>query len=279
VTRFVSQLPENAQVGLVVYGHQGSNAEADKAVSCQGIETLYPIGPLNSNRFNQAIQSLQPTGYTPIAATLQQCRNLLSQFPNDNHQNVIYIVSDGIETCDGDPVAEARKLHGSNIQAIVNAIGFDVDNEAQQQLKAVAEAGGGEYFSASNSNDLNQIFNDRTKAIAELAQHRATNQINQACVNAIISSQIGRLNACITTKIATEGADISAELVRSVADQDPKAQYNGYVQDRLIKRHQAIAAWRTRLAENLENQRQVTIGQLQRELDAVNRENEALTGQ
>lgn len=54
-------------------------------------------------------------------------------------------ISDGIETCDGDPIKAVSKLRNHQIDATVNIIGFDVDDEGQQQLKEIAEAGGGEY--------------------------------------------------------------------------------------------------------------------------------------
>src|SRR5690606_21920048 len=66
----------------------------------------------------------------------------------------IYVVSDGIETCGGDPVKAAKELHESEIQAIVNIIGFDVDNAGQRALKKVAEAGGGKYTTVSTGEDL-----------------------------------------------------------------------------------------------------------------------------
>lgn len=60
---------------------------------------------------------------------------------NKPGQNIIYVVSDGIETCDGDSAKEAKELHDSNIKAVVNIIGFDVDSAGQKQLLSVAEAG------------------------------------------------------------------------------------------------------------------------------------------
>ena len=69
-------------------------------------------------------------------------------------ENIIYVVSDGIETCGGDPVKAAKELHQSEIQAIVNIIGFDVDNAGQRALKKVAEAGGGKYTTVNTGEDL-----------------------------------------------------------------------------------------------------------------------------
>jgi len=42
----------------------------------------------------------------------------------ENAKNVVYVVSDGIETCGGDPVKAAEELHTSNIKAVVNISGL-----------------------------------------------------------------------------------------------------------------------------------------------------------
>lgn len=74
---------------------------------------------------------------------------------------MVHLDSDGIETCDADPVTAARRLHDSDIDVVVNVIGFDVDAQAARQLEAVAKTGGGEYLRAASRTDLNRIFNER----------------------------------------------------------------------------------------------------------------------
>ena len=73
----------------------------------------------------------------------------------------MYVVTDGIETCDGDPVASARALHAANVQPIVNIIGFDLDPDAGDQLRQAAEAGGGKFYAARNSAELDQVFKSK----------------------------------------------------------------------------------------------------------------------
>lgn len=72
-------------------------------------------------------------------------------------------MSDGVETCDGDPVTAAQKLQSQNIKAKVNIIGFDVDNEGQEQLKQVANSGGGEYITVDNPTELEVQITEKWK--------------------------------------------------------------------------------------------------------------------
>ncbi len=151
---FVSKLPEGAQVALRVYGHKGSNQKKDKELSCKSTEVVYPLGAYDKSSFQKSLDKFRPTGWTPLAAAIEQAKSDLSGKTGENVENIIYVVSDGIETCGGDPVKAAKELHESEIQAIVNIIGFDVDNEGQRALKKVAEAGGGKYTTVNTGEDL-----------------------------------------------------------------------------------------------------------------------------
>ncbi|SFG26682.1 D-amino-acid dehydrogenase [Planifilum fulgidum] len=151
---FVSKLPEGAQVALRVYGHKGSNQEKDKELSCKSTEVVYPLRAYDKSSFQKSLDKFRPMGWTPLAAAIEQAKNDLSGNSGENVENIIYVVSDGIETCGGDPVKAAKELHESEIQAIVNIIGFDVDNEGQRALKKVAEAGGGKYTTVNSGEDL-----------------------------------------------------------------------------------------------------------------------------
>jgi Ca-activated chloride channel homolog len=158
---FTRKLSDSADVALRVYGHTGSNADSGKAESCAGSELLYPFQKLDARKFESAIRSFKPTGWTPIAASLDAAAGDFAKAARKDGANVVYVVSDGIETCDADPVQAARRLHESDIDVVVNVIGFDVDAQAARQLQAVAKAGGGEYLSARTRTDLNRIFNER----------------------------------------------------------------------------------------------------------------------
>ncbi|QKG83173.1 hypothetical protein GXN76_00980 [Kroppenstedtia pulmonis] len=78
-------------------------------------------------------------------------------------KSVVYIVSDGVETCGGDPVKEAKDLHQSEIEAVVNIIGFDLNEAEEESLKKVAKAGGGSYKAAENQADMEDYFDSQRR--------------------------------------------------------------------------------------------------------------------
>src|SRR5690606_26181562 len=130
------------------------NQQKDKELSCKSTEVVYPLGAYDESSFQKSLDKFRPSGWTPLAAAIEQAKSDLSEKTGENVENIIYVVSDGIETCGGDPVKAAKELHQSEIQAIVNIIGFDVNNAGQRALKKVAEAGGGKYTTVSTGEDL-----------------------------------------------------------------------------------------------------------------------------
>jgi Ca-activated chloride channel homolog len=154
IKEFTGSLEDDSSVSLMAYGHVGSGSDEDKAKSCSSIEAVYPLGAYDKTAFNQSMDSFEASGWTPLAGAIGKARELLSAYNSKEYKNTIYIVSDGVETCDGDPVKAARELQGSNIEAKVNIIGFDVDDEGQKQLKEVAEAGGGTYATVRDKDEL-----------------------------------------------------------------------------------------------------------------------------
>ena len=164
INQFVSSMPEEANVSLRVYGHKGSNSDSDKKVSCDSTEVVYDFKPYNESNFKSSLGKFQPTGWTPIANAISETKADFEKVGTDG-ENIIYVVSDGVETCDGDPVKAAKELHDSNIKAVVNIIGFDVDSNGQKQLIAVAEAGGGEYETVKTAKDFEKLWEDERRRL------------------------------------------------------------------------------------------------------------------
>lgn len=182
ITEFAASLPEGANIALRVYGYKGTEKEKDKELSCSSNELIYDMQAYEQNALQQALSGVNPAGWTPLADAIEQAKNDLSQYNSESNTNIIYLVSDGIETCNGDPIAKAKELAESNIQPIVNVIGFDVDSKGQQQLKEVAEAAKGIYENARNAEELKQQL-QKAKDIAVKWKEWKEKSINTANSN------------------------------------------------------------------------------------------------
>lgn len=166
ITHFVEGLPAEANVGLRIYGHEGRGTTADKARSCGSSDIIYPLSKYDKVNFQTSLKEAQPAGWTPIQLAINKAQEDLAEFKGDQNTNIVYLVSDGVSTCDDDPVGAAEQLYMSDITPIVNVIGFNVDNEGQKQLKEVAKATKGTYEDVQNAESLQNEL-DQMKEIAK----------------------------------------------------------------------------------------------------------------
>ncbi|WYP26841.1 VWA domain-containing protein [Alkalihalobacillus sp. FSL W8-0930] len=164
VQAFAADLPAEANVAIHVYGHKGSNQTEGKEESCSQTETLYPLNEYEEEGVQAALDSFQAAGYAPIALAIEEAGAL---FP-EGGENILYIVSGGEDTCEGDPVETTKALQDSGVSPVVHTIGFDVNDEERQALETIADAGEGEYFSVDNAEMLDELFSQESENL-ELA--------------------------------------------------------------------------------------------------------------
>ncbi|MCM3088695.1 VWA domain-containing protein [Bhargavaea ginsengi] len=131
VRSFGRTIGQKSDVALYAYGHAGTQDEADKALSCGTIEGVYPSGKYDAETFNAAVDGVRAAGWTPLAGAIHQAREDLAQHEGDI---TVYVVSDGAETCGGDPVKEAAAFVKDHPGRHVDIIGFQVDAEAESQM-------------------------------------------------------------------------------------------------------------------------------------------------
>lgn len=164
---FASNLPEHAQISLTIYGHKGTGSNQDKQLSCSSIEEIYPLDAYNAEDFSSTLDSIVPSGWTSMGASLEQVGERLVNQNSVDSTNVIYLVSDGKETCDGDPAEAAKKLAQSNINPIINVIGLAVNAEDAKELEQIAKNADGRYITAKNQQDLDKEFQESNQSIQQ----------------------------------------------------------------------------------------------------------------
>ncbi|BBD09170.1 VWA domain-containing protein [Desulfovibrio ferrophilus] len=140
----VKDLPDDIDIGLVTYGHRRKG-------DCDDVETLVPLGPIDKQAFLTKIKDINPKGKTPIVRSIRMTAEAIKHLEDET---TLLLVSDGEETCDPDPCAFVAELKKLGINFVMHVVGFDVGGETEAQLKCMAEAGGGEYFPASDADKL-----------------------------------------------------------------------------------------------------------------------------
>lgn len=165
--RFVAGTPRQLDLGFLVFGHKGSNRKQDKAASCRAPELLDPIGEVDFRSFPRTLRRFEPTGYTPIARSLAEAERAFEG--TEGADNRVILVTDGIETCGGNPVARARGLKQAGIEVTVDVVGFDISKSAdREKLKRIAEATGGTYTDAQTGDQLDAYFDAQRERASKL---------------------------------------------------------------------------------------------------------------
>jgi hypothetical protein len=168
----IAGLQEGSVVALRYYGHRVPQER--KAESCKDTELVIPFQPLDKGRMLGALTQAVPRGQTPISYSLEQAAGDFGG-PSDEQRGII-LVSDGEETCGGDPLATVRDLAARGIKVRIHTIGFDVDAAARAQLEAISQATGGEYHDARNAAALADSLRQLTQRALLIARESAFGQ-------------------------------------------------------------------------------------------------------
>ncbi|MGH6767935.1 MAG: hypothetical protein ACRECO_02820 [Xanthobacteraceae bacterium] len=149
VAAFVGKLDPAIRIGYRVYGHQSPT----KARNCKDTELLVGFGPAAANRdaILAKTKGVRARGYTPITYVIQLAAADIGKEPG---ARTIVLVSDGKETCAGDPCAAAKALAAADARLVIHTIGFNVDAAARYQLQCVARVARGTYSDATGAADL-----------------------------------------------------------------------------------------------------------------------------
>src|SRR5690606_11382752 len=87
-------------LGVIAYGHRMRG-------DCNDIEVLVEPSNIDPAAVSKQINALLPQRKTPLAESLRRAGKLI---PNTAEDANILLITDGLETCDGDPCAGAKEM-------------------------------------------------------------------------------------------------------------------------------------------------------------------------
>jgi len=165
MTKLINAMPEDLLSGVTVYGHR-------KKGDCSDIEELIPLGDIDRSEALERIRKIKPRGKTPIATTIERTVHTLWDIGQQRinikeSAPTIVLISDGIESCGGDPCAAALTLKSSGMKFVMHVVGFDVDKNASEKLACIAKACGGKYFGAPDSEELLAVLSAVQRSVVQ----------------------------------------------------------------------------------------------------------------
>jgi hypothetical protein len=141
-------LPAGVDVGLVDFSACGQ-VRRDKFYSTPERGAL--VGEINA---------ISPKQGTPLADAIRRAGTVAS----DSAPSVLVIVSDGGDSCGGDPCAVARSLKAAKPNVTINVIDLSDSPRERQVLQCIASAGGGRVLSPSDTIDMNRKMKEAAGA-------------------------------------------------------------------------------------------------------------------
>ncbi|MCW7469317.1 vWA domain-containing protein [Leptospira kanakyensis] len=140
-------MPKDVSVGLVAYGN--------RIAGCSSARLYHPIQRGAASIVSQKISNIVPAGSTPIAQTLSVVGEFLL---NDVQETEIIFISDGVESCDGDPKAVLYQLKSSGKKFRMQVLGIDIDPKGEEDLKRLSILGDGNYYPLKRPEDYDSSF-------------------------------------------------------------------------------------------------------------------------
>lgn len=155
---------ENVQLALRIYGHQ---TNVDFYQDCQDTKLEVSFSSKNAHLIKQKLKTINCQGTTPIAYSLEKAGGDFP--PDDNFRNIIILITDGIEACEGDPCAVSRALQQNGIALKPFVIGIGLDLGFRETFDCI-----GRYYDASNEKQFREVLS----VVVSQALNSTTAQVN-----------------------------------------------------------------------------------------------------
>jgi|GEM_PF-4789654 len=139
-------IPPKTHMALRIFGNREPR-------SCR-TDLEIPLHRLQTGKMLSVINKIAPKdrSRTPLAASIAAVEK---DMKNARGQKLLLLLTDGKESCDGDPEMAIEQLKKAGLDIHVNIVGFAIkDKSLQENFRSWARAGSGLYFNAGNEKEL-----------------------------------------------------------------------------------------------------------------------------
>jgi Ca-activated chloride channel family protein len=167
-------------VGLRVYGHRYASKSAE---TCKDTELVVPLAKLDRSRILTTASKLRPRGETPLVRSVLATVGDLRAAGGGS----VILITDGEESCKGDPKAAAAEFKAAGLDVTLNIVGFTLTGKTvEAELTALAGSTGGRYYGAQDGTQL-------SRALMLAALQRLPYDILDAAGQVLVSGQTSEL--------------------------------------------------------------------------------------
>lgn len=150
LTRLVPEAARVRRLGLIVYG-PGKNFN-----SCDNVEIKLRPLPDAAHEILQIAERLRPAGRTPLSRSVERAIDVLKEGPRPAE---IVVLTDGEDTCGGDPCLLARRLNTEVADITIHVVGFRLPSSSETiGARCLADKTGGKFVTAETTAELTQAL-------------------------------------------------------------------------------------------------------------------------
>jgi len=159
------------ELALRCYGHT-TFFKPERNCKDSKLEVPFASAKTNYLKIKQRINKLEPLGTTPIAYSLGECVNDFT--PCGNCRNIVILITDGIEECNGNPCQVSIELQKKGIFLRPFVIGVGLDVKFADVFGCM-----GKYYDVSNEAN----FKDVLKLVLTEALSQTTVEVDLLDIN------------------------------------------------------------------------------------------------
>ena len=161
LTEHLRAFRPETNIGLRAYGHRVNYKQ--RAESCADIELVAAVEKGQVERIVTWLDGFEAQGMTPLAEAI---RGATADFVSDPARiNSVVLLSDGEETCGGDPCKLVEDLKAQGVNFTIHVIGLNVDEPTREQLMCIAQQAGGTYHDAKGQQGLQDALVEINRAL------------------------------------------------------------------------------------------------------------------
>lgn len=143
--RVIPEIAPLRRLGLIVYGEGEYNA-------CDAIELKLEPAANAADLILESVRGINPRGRTPLTESVRQAAEVLKF---TERESVVVLLTDGEETCGGDPCKMAAELKRRGPGLIIHVIGYREGQESGYfSARCMADQTGGQYLSVATEEEL-----------------------------------------------------------------------------------------------------------------------------
>lgn len=181
VLTLTAKIPGDVQIGVRSFGGQVGNSPlymmSSKKTLCSKTSQILPVAYNSAKTIAYNLDGLEPGGLTPLTLGLEKSVNVDFAWIGQGHMKKIILITDGYESCGGNPCEFIKNLVKTRNDFVVDVI---YTGRNDMSLKCLSDVTNGKFYNVKDKADFeNVILESITSKMRSKQVQQDTNSSNQ----------------------------------------------------------------------------------------------------